>query len=171
MVMRSVTDEQLFLCELHQLAAGADKQSAIDQCGGGQHRFTNVVGLNDFTLFGGEPHHKTFAVLIDAVEFVASENGRRPKLAAQALLPEQITRFRVATSEHAGAVDDIELVAMHHRAGTAGAEPIRLPGHSRRGGILARVERRFFFVEADALLILLGYFAGMWFLYAKGIGV
>lgn len=38
-------------------------------------------------------------------------------------------------------------------------------------GNLARVERRFFFVEADALLILLGYFAGMWFLYAKGIGV
>ena len=38
-------------------------------------------------------------------------------------------------------------------------------------GNLARMERRFFFVEADAFLIMLGYFAGMWFLYAKGIGV
>ncbi|NUM46967.1 MAG: sodium:calcium antiporter [Anaerolineales bacterium] len=38
-------------------------------------------------------------------------------------------------------------------------------------GNLARVERRLWFVEADALLILLGYFAGMWFLYTYGIGV
>lgn len=38
-------------------------------------------------------------------------------------------------------------------------------------GNLARVERRLFFVEVDALLILLGYIAGMWFLYAQGIGV
>jgi len=38
-------------------------------------------------------------------------------------------------------------------------------------GNLARVERRLFFVEIDALLILIGYFAGMWFLYFKGIGV
>jgi cation:H+ antiporter len=38
-------------------------------------------------------------------------------------------------------------------------------------GNLARVERRLLFVEADALLILLGYLAGMWFLYASGVGV
>ncbi len=38
-------------------------------------------------------------------------------------------------------------------------------------GNLARVERRLFFVELDALLIFLGYFAGMYFLYIKGIGV
>ncbi|HLF91347.1 MAG TPA: hypothetical protein VI451_20555 [Anaerolineales bacterium] len=38
-------------------------------------------------------------------------------------------------------------------------------------GNLARVERRLLFVEIDALLILLGYFAGMWFLYAQSIGV
>ncbi|MEW5872680.1 MAG: sodium:calcium antiporter [Chloroflexota bacterium] len=38
-------------------------------------------------------------------------------------------------------------------------------------GNIARVERRFFFVEIDALLILLGYLLGMWFLYSRGIGV
>lgn len=38
-------------------------------------------------------------------------------------------------------------------------------------GNLARVERRLLFVEADALLILIGYFAGMWYLYVHGIGV
>jgi len=38
-------------------------------------------------------------------------------------------------------------------------------------GNIARVERRLFFVEIDALLILLCYFLGMWFLYSRGIGV
>lgn len=37
-------------------------------------------------------------------------------------------------------------------------------------GNIARVERRLVFVEADALLILLVYFGGMFFLYMKGIG-
>ena len=38
-------------------------------------------------------------------------------------------------------------------------------------GLLARVERRIFFVEIDALLILIGYFLGMYLLYYKGVGV
>lgn len=38
-------------------------------------------------------------------------------------------------------------------------------------GNLARVERRFFFVELDALFILIGYLLGMYLLYMKGIGV
>lgn len=38
-------------------------------------------------------------------------------------------------------------------------------------GNIARVERRLFFVEIDALLILIGYFLGMWFLYSNGIGL
>ena len=38
-------------------------------------------------------------------------------------------------------------------------------------GNIARVERRLFFVEFDALLILIGYFLGMWFLYSNGIGL
>jgi cation:H+ antiporter len=37
-------------------------------------------------------------------------------------------------------------------------------------GNIARVERRLGFVEADALLILLVYLGGMFFLYTKGIG-
>lgn len=37
-------------------------------------------------------------------------------------------------------------------------------------GNLLRVERRIGFLEFDALLILIGYFAGMWFLYMRGIG-
>ena len=37
-------------------------------------------------------------------------------------------------------------------------------------GNIARVERRLFFVEVDALLILSGYLLGMWFLYVRGIG-
>ncbi len=37
-------------------------------------------------------------------------------------------------------------------------------------GNIARVERRLGFVEADALLILLVYFGGMFFLYMRGIG-
>jgi cation:H+ antiporter len=36
-------------------------------------------------------------------------------------------------------------------------------------GNIARVERRLGFVEADALLILLAYFGGMFFLYTRGI--
>jgi cation:H+ antiporter len=35
---------------------------------------------------------------------------------------------------------------------------------------LARVERRILFVEVDALLLALGYFGGLYFLYARGIG-
>ncbi len=35
---------------------------------------------------------------------------------------------------------------------------------------LARAERRILFVEVDALLLMLGYVGGMWFLYARGIG-
>jgi cation:H+ antiporter len=38
-------------------------------------------------------------------------------------------------------------------------------------GNIARVERRWWFVEIDALLIMLGYILGMWFLYIRGIGV
>ncbi len=38
-------------------------------------------------------------------------------------------------------------------------------------GNMARVERRLFFLEVDAALILAGYIAGMWFLYARGIGL
>jgi len=37
-------------------------------------------------------------------------------------------------------------------------------------GNIARVERRLLFVEVDALLIMLVYFGGMYFLYARGIG-
>ena len=37
-------------------------------------------------------------------------------------------------------------------------------------GNIARVERRLIFVEADALLIVLVYLGGMYFLYARGIG-
>jgi len=37
-------------------------------------------------------------------------------------------------------------------------------------GNLARVERRWLFMEIDALLILIGYFLGMWFLYSSGLG-
>ncbi len=36
-------------------------------------------------------------------------------------------------------------------------------------GNLAREERRFFFIEVDALLILIGYVVGMWVLYHQGI--
>ena len=38
-------------------------------------------------------------------------------------------------------------------------------------GNLARVERRIWFIEIDALLILLGYLLGMYLLYMRGIGV
>ncbi len=38
-------------------------------------------------------------------------------------------------------------------------------------GNLARVERRLLFVEADALVIMLGYGAGVWLLYSRGIGL
>jgi cation:H+ antiporter len=37
-------------------------------------------------------------------------------------------------------------------------------------GNIARVERRLIFVEADALLIMLVYLGGMFFLYSRGIG-
>lgn len=35
---------------------------------------------------------------------------------------------------------------------------------------LVRAERRILFVEVDALLLILGYVGGMWFLYSRGIG-
>lgn len=35
---------------------------------------------------------------------------------------------------------------------------------------LARAERRILFVEVDAMLLMLGYVSGMWFLYSRGIG-
>lgn len=38
-------------------------------------------------------------------------------------------------------------------------------------GNIARVERRILFFEMDALVIMIVYFLGMWFLYARGIGV
>ncbi len=38
-------------------------------------------------------------------------------------------------------------------------------------GNLARVERRLIFVELDALLIILGYLAGIYFLYLRGISL
>ncbi len=37
-------------------------------------------------------------------------------------------------------------------------------------GNLARLERRVLFVELDALLLIVGYFAGLWFLYTRGVG-
>jgi hypothetical protein len=37
-------------------------------------------------------------------------------------------------------------------------------------GNLLRVERRIGFLELDALIIFLGYFGGMWFLFARGMG-
>ena len=37
-------------------------------------------------------------------------------------------------------------------------------------GNLARIERRLLFIEIDALILLLVYLAGMWFLYGRGIG-
>jgi len=37
-------------------------------------------------------------------------------------------------------------------------------------GNLARLERKLLFVEVDALLLILGYGAGMWLLYSLGIG-
>lgn len=37
-------------------------------------------------------------------------------------------------------------------------------------GNIARVERRLIFLEVDAALIMVVYFLGMWFLYARGIG-
>lgn len=37
-------------------------------------------------------------------------------------------------------------------------------------GNLARIERRLVFIEVDALIIILVYLGGMWFLYARGIG-
>jgi cation:H+ antiporter len=37
-------------------------------------------------------------------------------------------------------------------------------------GNLARIERRLFLLEVDALAILLVYLGGLWFLYARGIG-
>jgi cation:H+ antiporter len=38
-------------------------------------------------------------------------------------------------------------------------------------GNLAQVERRIGIVEIDALLLILCYFAGLWLLYTRGIGV
>jgi hypothetical protein len=38
-------------------------------------------------------------------------------------------------------------------------------------GNLARVERRLLFIEVDALVIMLGYGAGLWLLYSRGIGL
>jgi cation:H+ antiporter len=38
-------------------------------------------------------------------------------------------------------------------------------------GNLARLERRFVFVELDALLLIIVYLAGLYFLYLRGIGV
>ncbi|MBN1450711.1 MAG: hypothetical protein JW963_06820 [Anaerolineales bacterium] len=37
-------------------------------------------------------------------------------------------------------------------------------------GNLARLERRLFFIEVDALLLMLVYFGGLWVLYTLGIG-
>lgn len=38
-------------------------------------------------------------------------------------------------------------------------------------GNLARLERRFLFVEIDALLLIVVYFAGLWLLYSRGMGI
>ncbi len=38
-------------------------------------------------------------------------------------------------------------------------------------GNLARVERRLWFIEVDALFIIVGYMAGLWLLYNQGIGL
>jgi cation:H+ antiporter len=36
-------------------------------------------------------------------------------------------------------------------------------------GNLARLERRVLFIEVDALLLILTYFAGLWYLYSRGV--
>jgi len=36
-------------------------------------------------------------------------------------------------------------------------------------GNLAKIERRLFLMEIDALLLFIVYFAGMWLLYSRGI--
>ncbi len=36
-------------------------------------------------------------------------------------------------------------------------------------GNLARLEKRLFLIEADALVLVLFYFGGMWFLYLRGV--
>jgi cation:H+ antiporter len=36
-------------------------------------------------------------------------------------------------------------------------------------GNLARLERRLFFVEMDALALFLVYFGGLWLLYTRGV--
>jgi cation:H+ antiporter len=38
-------------------------------------------------------------------------------------------------------------------------------------GNIARIERRLLIFEVDALVFVVVYFLGMWFLYARGIGV
>ncbi len=38
-------------------------------------------------------------------------------------------------------------------------------------GNLARVERRLIFIEVDALFLIVGYVAGLWLLYSRGIGL
>ena len=37
--------------------------------------------------------------------------------------------------------------------------------------LLARLERRWWIIEADALLLVLAYLGGLWLLYTRGIGV
>ena len=44
-------------------------------------------------------------------------------------------------------------------------------GEDRRQRDDDRRERRLIFVEVDALLIMMVYAAGMWFLYQRGVGV
>ena len=45
-----------------------------------------------------------------------------------------------------------------------------LPTNLALIGNIARVERRLGFVEADALLVLVVYFAGLYFLYLRATG-
>ncbi len=73
-----------------------------------------------------------------------------------------LTDFFFAPGRYLGAID--------RTFALAGLLGLLLTGMGLIGN-LARVERRLLFVEIDALLILVGYFAGMYFLFLRGIGL
>jgi cation:H+ antiporter len=73
-----------------------------------------------------------------------------------------LTDFFYTPGRFLGAIDDSFAIA--------GLLAMALTGLGLIGN-LARVERRFFFVELDALFILVGYLLGMYLLYQQGIGV
>ena len=38
-------------------------------------------------------------------------------------------------------------------------------------GNLAKLEKRFLMLEIDAMLLIIGYFLGLWIIYLKGVGI